>query len=95
MGHKPRPVLIVSADLMNQGAFERVIVVPGTTAKHDIPCHVPFTRRTPEGPITSYLCCEDVRSISVERLLRRLSSGTAPTRIMGQVEEWLRTLMAL
>ena len=95
LGRKPRPVLIVSADLMNEGSFQRVIVVPCTTARHDIPCHVPFTRRTPEGPLTSYFCCEDVRSISVERLIRRLSVSMLPPRIMGQVEEWLRTLMAL
>jgi mRNA interferase MazF len=95
LGRKIRPVLIVSADVMNQGEFERVIVVPSTTANHDIPCHVPFTRRTSQGALTSYFCCEDVRSISIERLMKKAGDQLLPTRIMGQVEEWLRTLMAL
>jgi mRNA interferase MazF len=95
LGRVPRPVLIVSANTMNEGAFQRVIVVPSTTKKHDIPCHVPLARRTPDGNQTSYYCCEDVRSISILRLQRLLSKGSVPTSSLAQVEEWLRTLLAL
>jgi mRNA interferase MazF len=96
LGRIPRPVLIVSDDVMNQGAFQRVIVVPSTTKQHDIPCHVPLARRLPNGgQVTSYFCCEDVRSISVLRLQRLLTREPIPPRVMSEVEQWLRTLMAL
>lgn len=94
LGMKPRPVLILSSNAMNEGAFERVIVVPSTSVSHDIPCHVEWStvRPTDGRRITSYFTCEDIRSISVERLQRRILRQVAPD-VLSTVEDWIRSLL--
>lgn len=96
LGMKPRPVLILSSNAMNQGAFERVIVVPSTSVSHDIPCHVEWSTVRPidRKRITSYFACEDIRSISVERLERRILSQVA-AGVMANVQDWIRNLLDL
>ncbi|MGH2352208.1 MAG: type II toxin-antitoxin system PemK/MazF family toxin [Chloroflexota bacterium] len=98
LGRKPRPVLIVSDDdAVNQTPFEKVIVVPATTQQHKIACHVPWTVRTPRGPRTTYICCEDVRSISTEhaRLKHQIGIQPVPAEVMAGVEDWLVVLLGL
>jgi mRNA interferase MazF len=95
LGRKDRPAVIVSTDLMNEGRFERVIVVPSTTQRHDIPCHVEWQVHTPRGPRSSFFCCEDVRSVSVERLIHQFGTRPIPPDVFGKIEDWLRVLMGL
>lgn len=88
-----RPCLIVSLDLFNQGPAELVIVVPLTTKERHIRTHIRL--KAPEGGVkaTSLIKCEDVRSISIERLVSRWGQVSSST--MARVEDCLRILMGL
>jgi mRNA interferase MazF len=88
-----RPCLVVSVDLFNQSPAELVIVVPLTTKARGIRTHVPL--KPPEGGVRelSYIKCEDVRSISTERLTSRW--GVVSRATMCNVEDCLRILMGV
>lgn len=63
-----RPAVIVSDDLMNAGPSGLVIVVPLTSRRRNLPSHVEID---PAAGLdeASYAKCEDVKSISTERLV--------------------------
>ncbi|ABQ26161.1 type II toxin-antitoxin system PemK/MazF family toxin [Geotalea uraniireducens] len=88
-----RPCLIVSVDLFNQSPAELAIVIPITSRNKGIRSHVPLV--PPEGGVRepSYIKCEDVRSISSERLVTRW--GKISDAVMRDVEYRLRILMGL
>lgn len=88
-----RPCLIISVDLFNQGASGLVVVLPITSKEKGIPFHVKID--PPAGGIKtqSFIKCEDVRSISVERLERRWGIVAAET--LAEVEDRLKILMGL
>lgn len=88
-----RPALIVSDDLFNQSHAELVVVLPITSKSKGIRSHVPVL--PPEGglQVASYIKCEDVRSISIQRFGRRLGKVSAKT--MNEVEHRLRIILAL
>jgi mRNA interferase MazF len=95
LGRKIRPVLVVSNDDMNEGASEKLIVVPSTTQGRGAPTEVPFTTRMAQGVRRSVFCCEDVRSISAQRLRGRFSASPVPRTVLAHVEDVLRTLLEL
>jgi mRNA interferase MazF len=88
-----RPALVISADTFNAGPSGLVILLPLTTKPKGVRSHVPVN--PPEGGVRkpSYIKCEDVRSVAVERLTRRL--GTVSGRTLQSVEFCLRVLMDL
>jgi mRNA interferase MazF len=88
-----RPALVVSADIFNHGPAGLVVVVPTTTRERGIPFHVEVI--PPEGGLRkrSFIKCEDVRSISTERLSKCLGEICSAT--MAQVEDRLRILQGL
>lgn len=88
-----RPCLVISVDLFNQGASGLVVVLPITSKEKGIPFHVELN--PPEGGlrVRSFIKCEDVRSISVERLEDRW--GIVSPEILIAVEDRLRILMGL
>lgn len=88
-----RPCLVVSVDLFNSGASGLAVVLPITSKNKGIPFHVEVN--PPEGGLTqrSYIKCEDVRSISIERL-SDLWGAISPTTMMI-VEDRLRILLGL
>jgi mRNA interferase MazF len=88
-----RPALIISVDLFNHGPADLVVIVPLTSQEKGIPFHVPI--HPPEGGLTlrSFAKCEDVRSISRQRLKRRY--GQVARKTMEQVEDRLRILLSL
>ncbi len=69
-----RPALVVSDDLMNDGASGLVIVVPLTTRNRDLPSHVEIDSDSGLD-VTSYAKCEDVKSVSTERLVHQLATA--------------------
>jgi len=88
-----RPCLIVSVDLFNQSPAELVIVLPISTQGKGIRTHVRIDPPEAGTRETCFIKCEDVRSISTERLIRRwghVSSGTVQA-----VEDRLRILLGL
>ena len=88
-----RPALVISLDRFNHGSAGLAIVVPVTTTERGIPFHIPISR--PEGGLKkdSYAMCENVRSVSRERLLKRLGEASEPT--LRLVEDRLRVLLGL
>jgi len=88
-----RPALVVSTTQFNNGPAGLVVVVPMTTRDRRIPMHVPV--EPPEGGVRrrSFIKCEDIRSISTERLARRW--GVISTQTMAVVADRLRILLDL
>ena len=96
-GHEPmgtRPGLILSIDRSNRSGAELVVIVPLTSRhKIGIPWHVEIL--PPEGGVTmrSRIKCENLRSSSTERLIRRL--GTVSSKTLHEVDERVRILLGL
>jgi mRNA interferase MazF len=88
-----RPVLIISDDLFNTGRSGLVIAIPFTTREKRITYH--FRVEPPEGGLTytSFAKCEDIRSISKERLSQRQGAVTQET--MDAVQYRIRRLLSL
>ena len=88
-----RPCLVISDDRLNRSPADLVIVVPITSKDKRIPSHVELS--PPEGglQVRSFIKCEDVRSISTERLVKLL--GTAKTATLESVADRLRLLLSL
>ena len=96
VGHEQsgtRPAVIISDDIFNHGPAGLVIVLPVTSRSKRIRTHVEVL--PPEGglTLTSYIKCEDVRSVSKNRLIERL--GTVSSAILRETEDRLRILMSL
>ena len=95
-GHEPtgvRPGLVISVDPFNHGPAGLVVLLPLTSVAKGIPLHVEI--RPPEGgvKVKSFVKCEDVRSISKERLSRRW--GTVSQSTLAAIEDRLRILLNL
>ena len=90
---RERPAVVVSADAFNAGPAGLVAVCPLTTRDRGIRFHVPV--EPPEGGlrVRSFVLCDQVRTVSTERLLSR--DGALTTTSMRMVEERLRILLDL
>lgn len=88
-----RPALIVSTNLFNQGPAGLVVVLPITSTERRVPLHVAIV--LPEGGVRqrSFVKCEDIRSVAVERLHERW--GTVSPRSMDLVEDRLKILLEI
>lgn len=96
IGHEQaglRPAVVVSDDPMNEGPSGLVIVVPVTTAQRGLPSHIEIDDADSGLAEVSYAKVEDVKSISVERLVRRI--GSTPFNALFDIERVLRLLMRL
>ncbi|MFN5514303.1 MAG: type II toxin-antitoxin system PemK/MazF family toxin [Cyanobacteriota bacterium] len=84
---------MISVNLFDQGTSGLVVVLPVTSKDKRIPFHIKV--EPPEGGVKmqSFINCEDVRSISVERLEKRW--GTVSLETLVLVEDRLRILMGL
>ena len=89
-----RPILIVSANLFNQGRGGLVVAVPFTTRDRGLPIHVEV--RPPDGGLrdVSFAMCEQVRSLAVERLGPH-PVGRVSAAVLDSVENRLRLLLDL
>ena len=88
-GH--RPALVVATDLWNDGPSGVTVVVPLTTTRRGLVTHVEIEPGTSGLNDVSYAKCEDIKSISVERLVRRL--GRVEPDVMFTVARNLRFLL--
>jgi len=88
-----RPGLVVSVDIFNHGPAGLVVIVPITTKEKGIPFHVRIN--PPEGGVSekSFIKCEDIRSVSTERLSKCL--GMVSPGILKGVEDRLKVLLDL
>ncbi len=88
-----RPCVVVSDDRFNQSRAQLVIVLPITRTERGIASHVRID--PPEGGLkaVSFVKCEDVRSISKQRLQSRW--GRVSSKTLATVEDRLRMLLNL
>jgi mRNA interferase MazF len=88
-----RPVLVVSQDIFNGGPAQLVMMIPLTTTARNIPLHVEIKPLGGGLKRKSFAMCENLRSISRERMSKRLGSIDHAT--MREVEDRLRVLLDL
>ncbi len=90
-GH--RPGLIISVNTFNHGPAGLAAIIPITTKEKGIPFHVAIS--PPEGGVSkkSFIKCEDIRSISTERLSKCL--GAVSLETLQAVEERVKILLGL
>jgi mRNA interferase MazF len=96
VGHEQgyrRPAVVVSDDRLNRSRAELAIVVPLTAKRRGLPSHVEIEPGDSGLAETSYAKGEDVKSVSRQRLVRRL--GTVPADRLGRVEQILLRLLGL
>ena len=88
-----RPALVVSVDKFNHGPAGLVIVLPITSKNKNQPIHVPV--KPPEGGLStiSFIKCDDIRSVSKQRL--KQFRGTVSAQTMVEVERRIRILLNL
>ena len=88
-----RPALVLSVDKFNHGPADLVIVVPITKTERRIPTHVLVPAGEAGLRADSYIKCEDLRSISKDRLERYMGDVTYPR--IESVERIVRVLLGL
>lgn len=88
-----RPAVVVSADPLNESPAGVVVVVPITTTYRGLPSHVEIDQGGSGLDEVSYAKCEDVKSVSEQRLISRL--GVVGDEVMFQATRALRFLLDL
>lgn len=78
---KTRPVVVVSPDEMNR-YLGTIIAVPLTTTRRDWPTRIPIR----SGRRASFAALDQIRVLSVERLIRRLGR-TDPAPLLAVLRE--------
>ncbi len=88
-----RPALIISENIFNQGYAELIIVIPITSQNKGIRSHIKIVQGEGGLNMESFAKCEDVRSISKHRLIKKLGSVSEQT--IESIEEKLRFLLGI
>ncbi|MGB9975988.1 type II toxin-antitoxin system PemK/MazF family toxin [Thermovenabulum sp.] len=91
--HGIRPAVIISVDEFNSCPADLVIVVPITPKNKNIPLHVEILPKESGLDALSYAKTEDIRSISKERLIKRI--GMLPQEKLNELEEKIGILLGL
>jgi len=91
--HGRRPALVVSDDYFNESPADLVMVLPITSTPRNIPSHIKID--PPEGGVkkSSFIKCDQIRTISKSRFIERL--GTISDGTMAKIEDALRILLSL
>lgn len=87
------PALVVSVNLFNQGPAGLIVVLPITSKQKQVVLHVEVLPPEAGLPQPSYIKCEDMRSLSKDRLIQRY--GVVSTQTLTAVEDKLRILLKL
>ena len=96
VGHEQayrRPAVIVSSDRLNSSRADLVIAIPLTRTRRGLPSHVEIDTGESGLAEPSYAKTEDIKSISTDRLVRRL--GQAPTTSLDEIGHALVLLLDL
>ncbi|SHM38151.1 mRNA interferase MazF [Caldanaerovirga acetigignens] len=91
--HGTRPAIVISVDEFNSCPADLVIVVPITSKNKNIPLHVEIPPKEGGLDTLSYAKPEDIRSISKERLIKRI--GIITKEKLNELEEKIRILLGL
>jgi mRNA interferase MazF len=87
------PALVISVDPFNHGPADLLIVLPITSKSKGVPFHIQVA--PPEGGVktTSYVKCEDIRSLSKQRLAKFW--GRVSPHTLEEIEDKLRVLLGM
>ncbi|MEW6542508.1 MAG: type II toxin-antitoxin system PemK/MazF family toxin [Nitrospirota bacterium] len=90
---KPRPVLVVSINAVNESAWPDVLVIPLTSVPS--PLRVPLPEEPEQTGLrtASYAKCESVGPLEKSRLKKRI--GTLPPEAWASIEEGIRRVLGL
>ena len=88
-----RPAVVVSADALNDSPAGVLVVFPITTRDRGLPSHVKIDQGDSGLDEVGYAKCEDVKSVSEQRLIARL--GVVGEDVMFQAARVLRFLLEL
>lgn len=88
-----RPAVVISADQLNRSRAELAVVLPVTTTRRGLPSHVEIEPGESGLSHTSYAKAEDIKSVSTQRLVRRLGAVSADR--LERAEHALRLLLDL
>lgn len=88
-----RPALIISENDFNNGPAGLIVILPITSKKKDIPLHVKISPSESGLDLISYIKCEDIRSLSKERLITK--KGDVSSFVLKQVEERIKILLGI
>jgi len=91
---KKRPCLIVSTNTFNDSKYDLVCVLPITSKFRDLWWFVELQTAESGLPIISYVICNQVRTVSVERLLGK-PFGIVSDKSLNQVTQRLKILLDL
>lgn len=94
LGKKVRPALIISCNDLNEGPSGLAIIIPITSENKQIASHVKLA--PPEGglTVTSYAVCEQIRSVSKERLVKKLGRIDDKS-VLKEIHSWIMDLIWL
>ena len=88
MAHEPaniRPAVVLSADLLNNGPAGLIAIVPVGSAAYGLRNHVELSVGSSGLGRVSYARCDQLRTVSTERLRHRLgSAGGGELSLIGQ-----------
>ncbi|HEY7117248.1 MAG TPA: type II toxin-antitoxin system PemK/MazF family toxin [Tepidisphaeraceae bacterium] len=90
---RTRPALVISNSILNQSPAGMVTVVPITTRERKLRSYLRLNPRDGGLPQTSFVICDQIRTIAKERLGRRY--GVLPRAAQAEVEERLKFLLDL
>jgi mRNA interferase MazF len=88
-----QPAVVVSADALGESAAGVVLVVPTTASRRDVPSHVAIQPGVSGLESVRYARCEDLRSVSEDRLILRL--GTVSADVLAATARVLAMLLDL
>ena len=88
-----RPAVVISADALNEGPAGVIMVVPCTTTHRGLPSHIEIEPGDSGLDVVSYAKCEDLKSISEQRLITRL--GQVGPHVIFEIGRVLRFLLEL
>ncbi len=88
-----RPALIASATTFNRGPRELVWVIPLTRTERRYRFHIRVPPDESGLRAMSYIMCEQLRSVSIDRLLDDQPAGQVSRATMKEVSDTLRMLL--
>lgn len=94
IGKKIRPGIIISHNLMNSGPSGLIFIVPLTSVYKGIESHVKIDPSIGGLTVQSFALCEQMRSISKIRLVKKLGTITS-TAILHEIRSWITDFIHL
>ena len=94
IGKKIRPCIIISHNFMNSGPSGLVFIVPLTSVYKGIESHVKIDPHSGGVSIQSFALCEQIRSISKVRLVKKLGKIHS-LDILKEIRSWILDLTNL